>query len=160
MLLLPLIFLSMTIILLIFGIGLGIGGTYLILRPKLKFTKQQVEDLDKEISFKETRLAELDAYNLEAEQHLADIENTCNKKETESEILDQKITHLTQLCQQADKNYQDKVNFAREKIEKAKEELRADLEDARADFYNEYSSVMKDAALALSNSMHNELVKI
>ena len=150
----------MTIILLIFGIGLGIGGTYLILRPKLKFTKLQAEDLDKEISFKEIRLAELDAYNLEAEQHLADIENTCNKKETESEILDQKITHLTQLCQQADKNYQDKVNFAREKIEKAKEELKADLEDARADFYNEYSSVMKDAALALSNSMHNELVKI
>ena len=81
----------MTIILLIFGIGLGIGGTYLILRPKLKFTKQQVEDLDKEISFKETRLTELNICNAEAEQLLTDITNTCNKKEAESSILDKRL---------------------------------------------------------------------
>lgn len=146
----------MIIILIIFGIGLGIGGTYLILRPKLKLTKKQLEELDKEISLKKTRLAELD----EAEQILADIKNTCDKKEAESDMLDQKITHLTQLCQQADKNYQDKINFEKEKIEKAKEDLKNDLENARNDFYSEYSNVMKDAALALSNSMQNELVKI
>ena len=150
----------MAIILIILGIGLGIGGTYLILRPKLKITKSTIDELNKEISYKEIRLAELDAYNLEAEQHLADIKNTCNKKETESEILDQKITHLTQLCQQADKNYQDKINFEKEKIEKAKEELKNDLENAKNDFYTEYSSVMKDAAIALSNNMNLEINKI